>query len=93
MASKIGCKWKDGRRFPFETAKSPKEGPTSVPVRVSPTDRIRHHIDELFAQDRPLPEMLEEVARLGAQLLMQAALEAEVTEFLGRDRYQPGSPA
>ena len=38
-------------------------------------------------QDRPLPEILEEVARLGAQLLMQAALEAEVTEFLGRDRY------
>ena len=31
---------------------------------------------------------LEEVARLGAQLLMQAALEAEVSEFLGRDRYQ-----
>ena len=59
-----------------------------MPVRVSPTDRIRGHIDELFAQDRPLPEILEEVARLGAQLLMQAALEAEVTEFLGRDRYQ-----
>jgi putative transposase len=59
-----------------------------VPVRVLPTDRIRHHIDELFAADRPLPEILEEVARLGAQLLMQAALEAEVTEFLGRDRYQ-----
>jgi putative transposase len=59
-----------------------------VPVRVSPTDRIHHHIDELFAADRPLPEILEEVARLGAQLLMQAALEAEVTEFLGRDRYQ-----
>jgi len=59
-----------------------------VPVRVSPTDRIRHHIDELFAQDRSLPEILEEMARLGAQLLMQAALEAEVTEFLGRDRYQ-----
>jgi len=58
-----------------------------VPVRVSPTDRVRRHIDDLFAQDRPLPEILEEVARLGAQLLMQAALEAEVTEFLGRDRY------
>jgi putative transposase len=27
-----------------------------VPVRVSLTDRIRYHIDELFAQDRPLPE-------------------------------------
>ena len=59
-----------------------------MPVRVSPTDRIYRHIDELFAADRPLPEILEEVARLGAQLLMQAALEAEVTEFLGRDRYQ-----
>jgi putative transposase len=58
-----------------------------VPVRVSPTDRIRRHIDDLFAEDRPLPEILEEVARLGAQLLMQAALEAEVTEFLGRERY------
>jgi len=31
---------------------------------------------------------LEEVARPGARLLMQAALEAEVTEFLGRDRYR-----
>ena len=56
--------------------------------RVSPTERIRGHIDELFAQDKPLPEILEQVARLGAQLLMQAALEAELTEFLGRDRYQ-----
>jgi transposase-like protein len=59
-----------------------------VPDRVSPTERIRGHIDELFAEGRPLPEILEEVARLGAQLLMQAALEAEVTEFLGRDRYR-----
>jgi putative transposase len=59
-----------------------------VAYRVCPTDRIRAKIDALFAEDRPLPEILEEVARLGAQLLMQAALEAEVTEFLGRDRYQ-----
>jgi putative transposase len=59
-----------------------------MPYRVSPTDRIRGHIDELFGQDKTLPEILEEVARLGAQLLMQAALEAEITGFLGRDRYQ-----
>ena len=59
-----------------------------MPVRVSATDRIRTKIDTLFAEDRELPEILEEVARLGAQLLMQAALEAEVTEFLGRERYQ-----
>jgi putative transposase len=59
-----------------------------MPHRVSPTERIHGHIDELFASGRQLPEILEEVARLGAQLLMQAALEAEITEFLGRDRYQ-----
>jgi transposase-like protein len=64
-----------------------------VPTRVSPTDRIHRHIDDLFAGDRPLPEILEEVARLGAQLLMQAALEAEVTEFLGRDRYARAATA
>jgi putative transposase len=59
-----------------------------MPHRVSPTERVRGHIDELFASGRQLPEILEDVARLGAQLLMQAALEAEITEFLGRDRYQ-----
>ena len=80
---------RDGRRFPFETAKSPK-GKDPRPclseyrlLTVSATTSM-----ELFAQSRSLPEILEEVARLGAQLLMQAALEAEVTEFLGRDRYQ-----
>lgn len=56
---------------------------TPLPAQVSPTGHVRAEIDELFASDR---ELLEEVARLGAQLLMQAALEAEVTEFFGRDR-------
>jgi putative transposase len=59
-----------------------------VSARVSPTDRVRAQIDALFASDRELSEILEEVVRLGAQLLLQAALEAEVTGFLGRDRYQ-----
>jgi transposase-like protein len=59
-----------------------------MPHRVSPTERIHGHIDELFASGKQLPEILEDVARLGAQLLMQAALEAEITEFLGRDRHQ-----
>ena len=43
--------------------------------------------NELFSEGRPLPEILEEVAWL-AQLLMQAALEAVVTELPGRRRYQ-----
>jgi putative transposase len=35
----------------------------------------------------PLRYVLEQVARLGARLLLQTAMEAEVTVFLGRDRY------
>lgn len=59
-----------------------------MPSRVSPTDKIRAEIDALFGSGRDLAEVLEEVARLGARLIMQTALEAEVAEFLGRARYQ-----
>jgi putative transposase len=64
-----------------------------VPARVSPVERIRAQIDQLFTADRDLGETLEEVARLGARLLLQTALEAEVTEFLGRERYARGERA
>jgi transposase-like protein len=64
-----------------------------VTARVSPTERIRAEIDQLFAADRDLGEVLEDVARLGARLLLQAALEAEVAEFLGRERYARGERA
>jgi putative transposase len=33
-------------------------------------------------------EILEDVAHLGTRLIMQAAMDAEVEEFLGRARYQ-----
>jgi putative transposase len=60
-----------------------------VPSRVSPVERVRAEIDQLFADPaRDLGEVVEQVARLGARLLLQTALEAEVTAFLGRDRYQ-----
>jgi putative transposase len=59
-----------------------------VAVRVSPTEPIRAEIDELFGPEGDLGEALERVARLGARLLLQSALEAEVTEFLGRNRYE-----
>jgi putative transposase len=59
-----------------------------MPRRVSPTGHVRDHIGGLFAPGRPLPETLEDVARLGAQLLMQAGLEAEITEFPGCGRCQ-----
>jgi putative transposase len=60
-----------------------------VPARVSPVERIRAQIDQLFSDpSRDLGEVVEDVARLGAGLLLQSALEAEVTTFLGRERYQ-----
>jgi hypothetical protein len=49
--------------------------------RVSPTDRIRAEIDALFTGGRDLVEVLEDVACLGARLLIQTAVEAEVAEF------------
>ena len=61
--------------------------------RVSPTERVRADIDQLFASDQDLGEVLEEVARPGVRLLLQSALEAELTEFLGRDRYVRGDRA
>jgi putative transposase len=62
-----------------------------VTPRVSPTEQLRAEIDDLFGESeehRQLGDTLEEVARVGARLLLQTALEAEVTEFLCRNRYQ-----
>ena len=56
--------------------------------RVSPSQRLHAEIDQIFAGGADLASAIEQVARLGAQLLLQTALEAEVTAFLGRDRYQ-----
>lgn len=65
-----------------------------MPSRVSPTEQIRASIDALFADpDVELGAALEDVARLSVRLVFQAALEAEVTEFLGRDRYARGERA
>lgn len=56
--------------------------------RLSAAERVRTEIDALFSDpERELGAVLEEVARLSVRLVMQAALEAEVTGFLGRDRY------
>jgi putative transposase len=63
-----------------------------VAPRVSPSERIRDEIAELIAgaTTGSLLDQFEQVARLAVRLVMQSALEAEVTEFLGRDRYARG---
>jgi putative transposase len=62
--------------------------------RLTAVDRVRMEIDELFADpERELGEVLEQVAQVSVRLVFQTALEAEVTEFLGRDRYRRGERA
>ena len=57
-------------------------------VRVSLTEKIRHEIDVLFEEGIDLAKTLEQVAHLGARLIIQTAVEVEVEEFFGRARYQ-----
>ena len=64
-----------------------------APRRVSASERFGAQVDELFSSGRELGQILEEVARAGVALLFQVALEAEVTEFLGRERYARGERA
>ena len=56
-----------------------------MPARVSPTEAVRAEIDELFGSGRDIAEILEEVMRLSARLVLQQVLEEEVTSWLGRD--------
>ena len=72
----------DGRRF-LKSYQLSEGRTTPVSARVSPTDRIRGEIDALFDGSRDLSEVIEDVARLGARLIIQTAVEAEVDVFLG----------
>jgi len=57
-------------------------------AKIVPSERLRRELDEVLAGVGEFDGPVEAVARPGARLIMQQALEAEVTEFLGRDRYQ-----
>jgi len=63
-------------QVPLQDRQVTKEGPTPVPVRVSPADRVRYHIDELFAQDRPPVQSVKylEVRALLGQLAVLAVV-------------------
>ncbi|MEV5407413.1 hypothetical protein AB0K60_01045 [Thermopolyspora sp. NPDC052614] len=61
--------------------------------RPSPAAAIRAEIDALFAEGRGLVEVVEDVARLGARLIIQTAVEAEVDAFLGRARHRRAPPS
>lgn len=54
----------------------------------SPSERFRQELDEVLAGVAGEQNPIETVGRLGARLILQQALEDEVTEFLGRRRYE-----
>lgn len=57
--------------------------------RVAPSARLEEQIAELLTQGLAEDgERLAEAGRLGARLVLQRAVEDEVTAFLGRARYQ-----
>jgi transposase-like protein len=56
--------------------------------KVAPSERFRHELDEVLAGVAGEEDPIETVGRLGARLILQQALEDEVTEFLGRRRYE-----
>jgi hypothetical protein len=57
-------------------------------AKIVPSERLRRELDEVLAGVAGYDDRVEAVARIGAWLIMQQALEDEVTEFLGRKRYQ-----
>jgi putative transposase len=56
-------------------------------AKIVPSERLRCELDEVLAGVVEHDDPVEAVARLGARLILQQALEDEVTEFLGRERY------
>ncbi len=56
--------------------------------KVVPSERLRRELDEVLAGIGEVEDPVEAVARLGARLILQQALEDEVTDFVGRVRYE-----
>src|SRR3954466_6763773 len=56
--------------------------------KVVPSERFRREFDELLADVDAEADPIERIGRLGARLILQQALEDEVSEFLGRARYE-----
>ncbi len=53
-------------------------------ARVAASERFRAELDEALAGVGQDQDPVETIGRLGARLILQQALEDEVTEFLGR---------
>ena len=62
--------------------------------RIAPSERIRQQIRDLLQHGLETSEDLSTlILRLGTERLLQEMLEQEVTDYLGRERYQRRDPA
>jgi len=59
-----------------------------VGPRIAPSAKIEEAIEEVLLSGLDDADRLSELGRLGARLVLQRAVEDEVTEFLGRARYE-----
>jgi putative transposase len=64
-----------------------------VSTRIAPSAALEAAIEELLAEGLGDGERLAEIGRLGARLVLQRAVEEEVTAFLSRARYERTSEA
>jgi transposase-like protein len=55
---------------------------------ISPAERLRRELESTLDGVDQQGDPVEAVGRLGARLILQQALEDEVTEYLGRARYE-----
>src|SRR5438034_9920093 len=52
------------------------------------SERLRRELHDRVAGVGDEDDPIEAIGRLGARLILQQALEEELTEFLGRERYE-----
>ena len=55
---------------------------------IVPSERLRRELQDLIAGVGEEDDPIEAIGRLGARLILQRALEEELSEFLGRERYE-----
>jgi putative transposase len=55
---------------------------------IAPSERLHRELQEIVAGVGDEHDPIEAIGRLGARLILQQALEDELTDFLGRERYE-----
>jgi transposase-like protein len=55
---------------------------------IAPSERLRRELHDLVVGVGDEDDPIEAIGRLGARLILQQALEEELTDFLGRERYE-----